>query len=498
MRIVLIGIVVLIASTCKVEGAISESQTLVVYNSASSDGTALKDAYLSAHPGIGASNVVDLNDASLLVSDLTIGDFTSKVRDPIRAHLAAPGFPQASDIIAIVLIRPMPHRLLDSDNALVGDNPGNSAAEFNPNGDATYASIDAELVLLWQDLYGGEAGVPMDSLADNVIQNPYFTSSSAIDSFSRSAITTGKLFANASNIAWAVASSGATRLTPGDMYLVCRIDGTTQSDALDLIDRAQDITVNRETTHVIFDEFDTTIGNELDDDPFFIDTGDDYEDAAFLLSISGWNVRYDSTFDFIESSEEPRPIIAYASYGENHSLESAGANPPGSGTYIDNFTFAQGAIFNTIESYNARGLNGLGTLFNQEQVEDFISAGGTFAIGHVFEPFTIAGSDNEYLFTRMLINQRTWAEAAYASIPLLSWQHVVLGDPLGRYENIVDLAGDCNADISIDIADYGQFASCLDQSPTGFGLECDCFDFNTDGEVDLFDFAEMQIVFTGS
>ncbi len=479
---------------CEAFGGISESQTLVVYNSASSDGTALKDAYLAAHAGIGASNVVDLNDASLLTADLSIADFNSKVRDPIRNHLSAAGIPQPSDIIAIVLIRPIPHRILDSDIALVGDNPGAAITEIN-DGDITYASVDSELVLLWQNLSNGEAGGQMDSLADNMIQNPYHTSATAIDAFSRGFITFAKTFANVSNIGWAVTSSGSARLTPGDMYLVCRIDGNSQTDALNLITHSQDITVNRETTHILLDEFDVTVGNELDDDPFFIDPGDDYEDTFFVLAINGWNVRYDGTFDFIESSEEPRPLIGYASYGENHSNEGAGANPPGSGTYINNFNFAKGAIFNTVESYNARALNGLGTLFNQEQVTDFVAAGGTFAVGNVFEPFSVAQPDNEFLMTRMLVNQRTWAEAAYASLPFLSWQSVVIGDPLASYDAILDIEGDCNADINVDITDYNAFAACLAQSPTGLGLECECFDFNVDTAVDLADFAELQVFF---
>ena len=494
MRIRLLALVCALAVVPNAQGGITESQTLVVYNSASSDGTALKNAYLTAYPGIGASNVVDLNDSSLLTANLTIADFNSKVRNPIRSHLSASGFPQPGDIIAIVLIRPMPHRILDSDNALVGDNPSAAVTEINA-GDITYASVDSELVLLWQNLSSGEAGGQMDSFADNMIQNPYHTSASAIDAFSRNFITVGKSFANFSNVGWAVTGSGSARLTPGDMYLVCRIDGNSQTDALNLIARAQEITVNRATTHVILDEFDVTVGDELDDDPFFIDPGDDYEDTESILSANGWNVRYDDTFDFIESSEEPRPLIAYASYGENHSNEGAGANPPGSGTYINNFNFARGAIFNTIESYNARALNGLGTLFSQEQIADFVAAGGTFAVGNVFEPFSVSQPDNEFLMTRMLVNQRTWAEAAYASLPFLSWQSVVLGDPLARFETIVDIEGDCNADISVDLADYNSFATCLAQSPTGLGLACECFDFNADTAVDLADFAELQVFF---
>ena len=83
------------------------------------------------------------------------------------------------------------------------------------------------------------------------------------------------------------------------------------------------------------------------------------------------------------------------------------------------FFFAPGAIFNTIESYNGRALNGLGTKFNQEQVADFIAAGGTFAVGSVFEPFSFSIPDNEFLFQRMLVPHKYWGEAAYMALPML-------------------------------------------------------------------------------
>ncbi|UCG33989.1 MAG: hypothetical protein JSU68_04995 [Phycisphaerales bacterium] len=54
--------------------------------------------------------------------------------------------------------------------------------------------------------------------------------------------------------------------------------------------------------------------------------------------------------------------------------------------YTRQYELARGAIFNTIESYNGRALDGLGTLYEHGQVADFISAGGTFGIGHVWEP----------------------------------------------------------------------------------------------------------------
>jgi len=452
-----LAVVTFFSLTAVLHADIAANQVLVVYNSTAAEAATLKDAYLAAHPDIPAANVLDLNNSLLVTSDLTYAQFTANVRDPIRSFLLQPGSPSPEGIIAIVLIRPFPHRIQDTDLLLAGDNGNNAANEFNA-GDATYASVDAELVLLWQNLDTGEAGGTMDSKSDNVIVNPYHTSAAAIDTFTRVNIQTSKQFINASNVAWKLAGAGATRLTPGDMYLVCRIDGTTLADAEASIDRAQDVHVNKALVRILLDEYDVSTNMDLDDDCLFFScnvffAGDDYEEASAALLAAGWDVRYDGTFNFVSSTEETMPLIAYASYGENHNRSGLGENPPGNGTYIDGFLFPPGAIFNTIESFNGRALNGLGTLANQEQAADFITAGGTFAVGHVFEPFSVFVPDNEFLFVNFLSGQLTWAEAAYASLPGLSWQHVVLGDPLAKAVILNDPGlprGDLNGDGLVD------------------------------------------------
>jgi hypothetical protein len=496
-----------LTSVCAVpaDADITEDQVLVVYNSASAEASTLLADYLAAHPYLPASNVLDLSNAALLTSDQTYAQFITNIRNPIRDYLSAPGYPQPGDIIAIVLLRPFPHRLRDTDNALVGDAPSSAATEFS-NGDATYASIDAELVLLWQSLDTGETGGTMDSKSDNVIDNPYHQSTTPIDAFSRSAITTPKTFTNRSNVAWGLGGSGASRLRAGDLYLVCRIDGTTLADARALIERAQAIPVDQANVRVLLDEYDLSVRDDIDDDPLFTSSdpflaGDDYEETRDALLATGWDVRYDDTFDFISGTEETTPLVAYASYGENHDLDGAGENPPGTGTYIAGFNFAAGAMFNTIESYNGRALNGLGTLYGQEQAADFVTAGGTFAVGQVFEPFTFSVPDNEYLFPNMLDERMCWAEAAYTSLPALSWQQIVLGDPLGRF----GLRGDIDEDNDVDLDDFDAFAECLfgpdvtpAPSPPPTAQQClDVFDLDQDGDVDLRDFLRFQIGFTG-
>ncbi len=491
------------------QAAINPDQVLVVYNSQASGATTIKDSYLAAHPTIPAANVFNLNDATIAgVADISYTDFINKIRNPIRTFLdAAPNPPTATSIISIVLIRGIPHRIQDTDNPTVGDNPNGQVSEFFPpmppttlGGDATSASVDSELVLLWQDLEIGEAGGQMDSKSDNVIDNPYHTSSTNIQSFSRSNIKTQKTLLDIGNfhVAWQSTTLPPTsgQLTPGDMYLVSRIDGNSVADAQAIITRAANLRVNRKYTWVILDE--DARSDQIDDDDLFtpavFGAGSDYEDTRNAMTAAGWHVRYDNTSNFIESTEQTRPVIAYASYGENHNV-----NPPGNGTYIDGFKFPRGAIFNTIESYNGRGFNGLGTLFNQEQIADFIAAGGTFGVGNVWEPFSFSVPDNEFVVVNFLVNGMTWAEAAWTSIPALSWAQIVIGDPLAKVVAVVNQTADFDCDIDVDTDDFNYFKNCRTGPVTGAPtVGCEDANIDLNAYIDHVDFGYFQRCISGA
>ncbi len=73
-------------------------------------------------------------------------------------------------------------------------------------------------------------------------------------------------------------------------------------------------------------------------------------------------------------------------------------------------------MFNTIESYNGRALNGLTTKFNQSRWRTS-SPPGNVRGRQVWEPFSFSLPDNEYLLGAMLLAGMTWAEAAWTAIP---------------------------------------------------------------------------------
>ena len=304
---------------------------------------------------------------------------------------------------------------------------------------------------------------------------------------------------------------GLTAITPGDFYLVCRIDGQTAGDALALIQRARHLVVNRARAVVVLDENDVEMpdwvdaNKELDDDalaeaagvPGLFEAHDDYEAARDALEGDGWQVVYDDTALFLRAADVEAPLIAYSSYGTNHGHDGSEA-PPLGGAYTGQYQLARGAIFNTIESYNGRSLCGLDTLYDQGQVTDFIAVGGTFGIGHVYEPFSFAVPDNEYLLVNFLVNRMSWAEAAWSSIPVLSWQHVVLGDPLARVEAVVDLTADLDADGDVDLVDFASFQVCFGGRGAAPSGGCLAADLDGDDDVDLLDFAAFSLDFTGA
>jgi hypothetical protein len=311
-------------------------------------------------------------------------------------------------------------------------------------------------------------------------------------------IKNAKTFGNPFAVAWTIAGTGKSRLTQGDFYLVSRIDGNTAADAVAAIQRAQNLRINRRYARVVLDEHANAAleydNMDLFDPPnsAYFYAGDDYDETLSLLQAAGWNVEYDATAVFILPAAVPHPIAAYSSYGENHIT-----NPPGTGTYIQGFQFARGAIFNTYESYNGRALNGLGTLINQEQVADFIAWGGTFGIGHVWEPFAFTIPDNEFLFVNFLVNGLTWAEAAWSSIPMLSWMHVVIGDPLAT-ATIVDQPADFDADGDVDAADLELFEACASGPGIPCVAGCSKADLDLDGDADQMDFSLIERCLSGS
>jgi hypothetical protein len=470
-------------------------EVLVVYDSRIADSLAVAEYYAGsakvpggagglpgARPGV---RVMNLNGLAAVTApgNIAYASFAPQLRDPIRTFLTTNGLAQR--VRCLVLTKGLPHRVLDSDNPTVGDFPGNVGNEFLAN-DMNCASVDAELTLLWQDLTAGEAGGGSDSKSDGCILNPFWRASQSITTFTNINNQSAKtLTASGSGPLWLPSGTitAPTRLGAGDLYLVGRLDGRTLADVRGIIDRGlaggAGILVNTQTSVFIFDESDSngitdvTANGEFDNIngtlPGLWDS-DDYEKTRDVLTADNrWQaslIRYNALAAFNQFFVGPRltwmashgilvtdPVILLAHYGLNHTGQPMTTdNIRGGIVYPLSFNYAPGAVFNSLESFNCRDFGGLGTLSfaPQGQASDFISAGGTFAVGNVWEPLADTVPDNRFLAQNFLLGGMCWAEAAWSAVPSLSWMQIAVGDPLARIERSSE---DVNGDGRVDVAD---------------------------------------------
>lgn len=425
--------------------AVSEDRVLVLFNSqgpdtngsGNSDSQDVFNYYRMRRPDVLG---FDFNDSTLLPGDISYTDYRSKIRDPLRSFLTTNHLEQQT--VVLTLTRGLPHRIQDSDSPMIGDSPGGATNEFLSD-DITYASVDGELPLLWHSLDTNEAGGAMDSHSDNVILNPYHGKFSAITSFDRSDITSARAFQrlHGTHDAWRMKDIvlGGRNTDAGNVYLTARLDGNSVKDVQDMIDRGFYVSYNSLDDTIVIDENAMGI---LDNEKLFVGNlgylGDDYDDTEKLLSLTYPRVEFNQGNEFligsgpgfigaptINTQVVHDNVAAFISYGGNH--ESASNEG-----FLDTFAgqLVAGAIMNTLESYNGKSFGGQDGFFDQGQLSQWIAIGGTFGIGNVWEPFAFSLPDNEVLLDNFLLRGRTWVEAAWSSIPWLSWQQTAIGDPL--------------------------------------------------------------------
>lgn len=348
---------------------------------------------------------------------------------------------------------------------LDGDSPGTAVSQFNA-GNSTFASVDSELTLLFQDLETGESGGLFDSGADNVIVNPFFNATQSITASDRSGVTSAVTFATIPAGPGAIepvreladpGGSGAFDPT-GSIFLTSRLDGASVQDVVDSIARAQRAEqngINSTTAQVLIDE---NVSGELDDfdvlPPFTsrsINPDGDFEQLNADLQGVFENVVFDETSAFligdnggVSAAANPQAISGDVAglvvFGGNHNPGSGATESGFLASFVDengDSQFVDGALFLATDSVNAREFGGLPQFSDQESLADFIAAGGTFTIGNVFEPFTLSLAEADILFDRFFDDDFTFVEAAFASIPFLSGQTIVIGDPLARVSLVV-------------------------------------------------------------
>jgi hypothetical protein len=412
--------IVALAVSAAASADLTPDRVLLLYNSQNAESLAIRDAYVAAHPGV---LEFDLNDATLGAGQITRSAYLNRVRAPLRAHLATTddaGVPLAQRVLAIATTRGTPARI-------------NGANEFNI--DSTHASVESELTLLWQDLeQAGTGALPFRY--SGIIDNPYHTRRfRTIDSFDRSQIAVERSFSYTAPGAWSI-----TGLTPGDMYLVCRLDAaplgaaSAVDNTIALINRSVSLSVDPCEVQALLDEH--SCAEQLDDDEFtaLFPGRDDFAQARNSLLDASILTTHDETAEFITGDELPAGprVLVLATYGENHDVNNCGDDPAGDGTYLDTYDYHPAAFFVSYESFNGNSIATGAPRQNQAQALDFIALGGSFSIAHQREPFTFAVADAEWFVRNFYLDGMSFAEAAYTAIPGLSWQNTPIGDPLAR------------------------------------------------------------------
>jgi uncharacterized protein (TIGR03790 family) len=206
-----------------------------------------------------------------------------------------------------------------------------------------------------------------------------------------------------------------------DIFLVTRLDGFTVDDVLKLIDRGSAPAAGGRIV--------------LDGRPSWQDKGNAWlRGAADALEAAG----YDGPVEFDDSAKvltDRSAVLGYYSWGSN--------DPTIKARHFG-FGFAPGALAAMFVSSDARTFREppadwtIGTWENKESyfagspqslTGDLVHAGVTGTAGHVAEPFLDATIRPDLLFPAY-VNGANLAEAFYQAMPYLSWQTVVIGDPL--------------------------------------------------------------------
>ena len=346
----------------------SADNVLVVINDASPASVQIGEYYIRKR-AIPQDHVVHLKTAT--TEGISRAEYGRTVEGPIDSWLVAH---QLTDkVLYIVLTKGVPLRI-DGTSGLQG----------------TVASVDSELT----SGLSAARRQPGASPSSAAWPTPITLARSRSRRRSRSAVSTS------------------------DIYLVTRLDGYTVDDVLKLIDRAS----APSTTGKIV----------LDQRASLLDAGGDrwLQQAADRLrqGASSDAVVLDMSKSVVSTDG---PVLGYYSWG---------SNDPANRLRHFGLQFAPGAIAGMFVSTDGRTFTeppadwvpggtdqrGYGS---QSLAGDLIRDGVTGVSAHVTEPFLDATIRPQILFPAYL-RGFTLAESYYLAMPFLSWQTVIVGDPL--------------------------------------------------------------------
>jgi uncharacterized protein (TIGR03790 family) len=345
----------------------SAENVAVVINDNSDASRRIGEHYAKTR-GLPASNVLRIRT----ITDDAIGraEYVGTIERPLGQAIRRAGLQDR--LLYLVLTKGVPLRILGT-SGITG----------------TVASVDSELTLLYRRLVGTPVAV------DGGIDNPYYLGAREIGA--------ARPFSHREH----------------DIYLVTRIDAYTVDQAIALIDRAQ---APVKDGRIVLDQRGSGVGDQW------------MAEAASRLSAQGHAPRV-----LLENTAKPargeKPVLGYYSWG---------ASDPANRVRSVGMGFAPGAIAANLASFDARtfrqppdnwqptGSPDKAAWFQGSAdalVGDLIRDGVSGVSGQVEEAYAFGALRPEILFPAYLTGFNL-AEAYYLATPFLSWQAVVIGDPL--------------------------------------------------------------------
>ncbi|MCB1217169.1 PKD domain-containing protein [bacterium] len=401
------------------------TELLVVCNADMPESQALADYYMSpvTGRGIAPSHRLELPLGESISPSIARADYESDIREPIKTFISGNGL--TDSLKYILLLDGIPHQI-----------PGSNGGDYNLS---SFSSVDSELCTLFSDdSYAYESFLWNEEewqdfrLGGNNSRSFYLGlgSPDADYSFSHGGFEV---------------TDGSGMKYPLD-YLVGRLDAYTFEDSRALVDRAKAADTSG-NGWIVYDTTPARFSLDTMSDPVwpFANDGDALCGDELLSSVAFQHYIDLTTTRVIGQESDGLPegcvdnVIAYAGWGVNH---TGGSWPSGNQYILDDllFSYLPGCAWISYESFN-------GTDFasatvdgdrsdidrkGQGQICDFLHKGGTVAIGHVYEPWTIAVGDERAVFYRYCVKGDNWIESAYKGLRCLSWMDVVVGDPLCR------------------------------------------------------------------
>jgi uncharacterized protein (TIGR03790 family) len=188
---------------------------------------------------------------------------------------------------------------------------------------------------------------------------------------------------------------------------VARLDGPTLDDALALVDRAMAV----ERTGLLGRAYVDIGGLHAIGDKWLEGVVTQLDDFGFAPVVD----RNPATMPATARCDAPAIYFGWYAGSINGPFALPG------------FQFPPGAIAFHIHSYSAATLRSPSSGWTGP----LVARGATATVGNVFEPY-LELTHRPNLFLRALTRGATLAEAAFFSLPELSWQAILVGDPLYR------------------------------------------------------------------